>query len=336
MSKIEWTNETNNPIVGCNKVSPGCDNCYALKMAVRNAHNHRLPDEIREAYFSVITQINGKWQWNGKTAFIKSALEKPLKWKKPRMIFVVSMGDLFHESVSFEDIDKIIAIIATCKQHTFQILTKRPERMKEYFNSVWQTRIIDHMRTDKNKGVLLHTKNMALYNLWLGVTAENQEQANKRIPILLQIPAVVHYVSIEPMLSNINLNNLTEDGIDVIRALKGDAFCPNMGWLPYDSKLDWVICGGESGSKSRPMHPDWARSLRDQCKEAEVPFFFKQWGEWIPSYQFGERLKELSKKYPKCRIGKEHTFKDGISMYNIRKKYTGRLLDGKEHNEMPK
>lgn len=334
MSKIEWTNETCNSIVGCNKVSPGCNNCYALPMAVRNAHNHRMPSEIREAYFSVITKIDGKWQWNGKTAFIKSALEKLLKWKKPRMIFVVSMGDLFHESVSFEWIKEVFDIICQTPQHTYQILTKRPERMLEFFKwwgSLIKERGFDSVPTQSDNPLDYYSP---LKNIWLGVTTENQEQANKRIPILLEIPASVRFVSIEPMLSKIDLtttvikksdNNIKPDvSLNALKGFFGGAERNER------TKLDWVICGGESGSKARPMHPDWTRSLRDQCKDAKTPFFFKQWGELLPDCQsiIFQRLNARLFQSPN-NSDKKNTY------YKIGKKKAGRLLDGKQHNEMP-
>lgn len=241
MSKIEWTDQTWNPIIGCTKISHGCNNCYAETMA------KRLSGIKTTAYYkNVIFQhplaVNyGKW--NGQTHFAESQLKKPLKWKKPRMIFVSSMGDLFHESVSFMDIRKVYDVIRKCPQHTFQILTKRPERMKDFYLEYYGF---------QNES-----------NIWLGVTAENQELANKRIPILLQIPAKVHFVSVEPMLSAVDLSLW---------------FYSIFLQLPYNDIIDWVICGGESGSNARPINPDWVRNLRDQCQELSVPFFFKQWG----------------------------------------------------------
>ncbi len=242
-TKINWTDESWNIIIGCEKISPGCKNCYAEKMAYRLAWMERLKlHKFKDLnYPNVIDFVTKKW--NGKTHFAESQLEKPLKWKKPRMIFVCSMGDLFHESVPFEWIDKVFEVIEKCPQHTFQVLTKRPEIMYKYMVRYGIGAMPD--------------------NIWLGVTAENQEQANKRIPILLQIPAKVRFVSIEPMLDVIDLECFPETG------------CPS------DSidNLGWVICGGESGHHARPMHPDWVRSLKEQCESADVPFFFKQGSE---------------------------------------------------------
>jgi protein gp37 len=290
MSKIEWTEQTWNPIIGCTKISEGCKECYAAKMAGRLAN---IP--YTSYYMNVVKEkktdlLSHKpiGEWNGKTSFIPSALEKPLKRKKPTMYFVCSMGDLFHESVLFEWIDKVFRIIQRCDKHIFQILTKRPEIALKYFK---------HLRDDF-KLIL------PFNNIWLGVTAENQKMANKRIPILLQIPAKVHFVSVEPMLSEIDLDclDMPHDIFGVYNALHGSAFNSEIGGYKLMSKLDWVICGGESGPNARPMHPDWVRSLRDQCKNANVPFFFKQgsqnnWNDYKNIDSFPEDLK--IRQYPK-------------------------------------
>ena len=272
------TNKTWNPIIGCSKISEGCKNCYAEKMANRLA----CIEKTGESYSNVVTMSKNSI-WSGKTHFVESALEKPLKWKKPRMIFVCSMSDLFHESVSNSWINFVMNIIQKCSQHTFQILTKRPEKMRKYFHGLNIAKILP--------------------NAWLGVTAENQEQANKRIPILLQIPAKVRFVSVEPMLSNIDISSFL-----------------------YEAKLDWVICGGESGHNARPIHPNWVRSLRDQCKQADVPFFFKQWGAWDES---------SFRHFPK-RIKRYIFESDGKLMVKIGRKKAGSSIDGKEYKQLPK
>jgi len=183
-------------------------------------------------------------------------LKKPLSWKKPRRIFVCSMGDLFHEDVPFEFINKIITVIGQAGRHTFQILTKRPERMRNFF----------HGRTIKR-------------NMWLGVTVCNQKEADEKIPVLLQIERencpVVRFVSIEPMLSPITLTQIHYDGLSEIDALNGTHGVVRRH-RGICNKLDWVIVGGETGANARPMDADWARAIRDQCRSAGVPFFFKQ------------------------------------------------------------
>jgi protein gp37 len=182
--------------------------------------------------------------------------------------------------------------------HLYLILTKRSQRALKF--TQWFAK-----ETAMVGGEIFPV----LPHIWFGVTTENQEEANRRIPILLSIPAAKRFVSIEPMLGAIDF-------------LGGP-------------KVDWVICGGESGNGARPMHPDWVRSLRDQCKNSGTSFFFKQWGEWLPSYDFGERLEELIDTFPKCRIGKDYIFEDGTHMYKIGKKAAGSLLDGKHFKQYP-
>ncbi len=243
--KIGWLNlpgykgETWNPIIGCSKASDGCKNCYAERMAGRLAH---MPGAYE--YSNVVSSNPTKW--NGKTQLVQSALDKPLRWKKPRVIFVCSMGDLFHEDTDYLTIRKVFEVMEQCPQHIFIVLTKRAQRMFHYSEVLLQE---------------------PLPNVWLGVTAENQQTANERLPYLIKTPAAVKLVSVEPMLGAMDISMW---------------FCSGYDEPPQDDVVDWVICGGESGPGARPMHPDWARSLRNQCRNAKVPFFFKQWGEWIP------------------------------------------------------
>jgi protein gp37 len=224
-SKIEWTDATWNPIIGCSKCSPGCDNCYAERMA------KRLKAMDKSEYCNVIGD-DGKW--NGRTAFVIDAITKPLSWKKPRKIFVCSMSDLFHESVDVCWIIAVFVMIKRCPQHTFQILTKRPDRALKFFQE--------------------HPLNDGLPNVWFGVTVCNQDEANKKIPVLLKIDAVVRFLSVEPMLGPVCL----EENI------KG---------------VNWVICGGENGPNARRLNPCWILPLHDQCLIKGVPFFFKGWGD---------------------------------------------------------
>ena len=271
MSRIEWTEQTWNPIVGCSKVSPGCDNCYAEKMSQRLARMGST--ENMEAYTSAIdwSNFDVPLGWSGNTVFVESALKKPLKRKKPTVYFVCSMSDLFHEDTPFEWIDKVFDVMANCPQHTFQVLTKRPARMMEYF-AKWKT-----------------FPDMRLTNVWLGVTAENQEQADRRIPFLLRIPgAAVRFVSVEPMLGPVELKLET-------------------GTLKPETGLDWVICGCESGPGRRPMHWSWAKSLADQCHSAGVAFFMKQMVrdgkvvKALPGLRPGLRIRE----FPELKGGAE-------------------------------
>lgn len=283
-TKIEWTNETWNVVTGCSKISPGCAHCYADRMSKRLAGRCRYPAAPH----------------NFDVTLHPDRLEEPLRWKKPRRVFVVSMGDLFHDDVPDEFIDRVFTVMGRkCPNHTFQVLTKRPERMLE-----WHKRYCDAM---------MRGENSPYPNVWLGVTAENQEQADKRIPVLLQTPAAVRFVSVEPMLGPVDLSEwlgITHDEY-YGKWTVDERGCISGKWWP-----DWVICGGETGPGARPMHPDWARSLRDQCQAAGVAYFFKQWGEYKPGFN-------------------SYTTPDGITMYKVGKKDAGRLLDGREWNEYP-
>jgi protein gp37 len=258
-SKISWTDATWNPVVGCTKVSEGCKNCYAER-----DHNKRHK-AFQEGKLQNVPQYAKPFN---QVQLIDSRLDQPCRWKRPRKIFVNSQSDLFHPDVPFEFIDKVFAIMALSKQHTFQVLTKRPERALEYFKG-YEDRIgkeldklwYDITFYDSTNGDKFNWKPVfPLRNVWFGVTAENQEQADKRIPILLQIPAWIHFVSFEPLLGPIKLKNewvcrckldeLPEAEKKPVYGLKEiferDLLQPVKG-------IDWVICGGESGSKARLM-----------------------------------------------------------------------------------
>jgi len=249
-TKIEWTESTWNPVSGCTKVSPGCANCYAERMAKRLK---AMGTPGYEDGFAVTLHPN--------------RLADPLRWKKPRMIFVGSMGDLFHEDVPDEFIWQVIETAYQAKQHVFQILTKRPERMRDVLTrSAWWN-------------------NDTPPNIWLGTSTENQETANERIPHLLDCPAAVRFVSAEPLLGPVNLAEyLSCDCVAAGRAgwepgpVQQRELCQACGGFPFRDSIDWVIVGGESGPGARPMKPDWVRSIRDECQAAGVSFFMKQMG----------------------------------------------------------
>jgi len=288
-TKIEWATKVWNPFTGCSKVSTGCDNCYAKPFAERMKLNPNA-------------KVALKYRNGFKPTFHPEALEEPVKWKKPQRIFVCSMSDLFHEKNNPNDINKVLNAIRCCSQHTFLILTKRPERMAIYFREIY-------------KQISLYT------NLWLGVTAENQEQADKRIPVLLSIPAAKRFISIEPILSNIAMC-----GFD------GTTYRPWLDKITYPTSIDWVIVGGETGRNARPIHPDWVRGIRNNCINLNIPFFFKQWGEW----QFGQQTEmEKLRGLALYRPGTYHDWGDGLISLKIGKKSAGRLLDGKEYNQIP-
>lgn len=278
---ISWTDETWNPIIGCTKVSFGCDNCWAERMA--RLHYH--------ADFP-----NG---WDGHVKLFPERLEQPLRWRRPRKIAVGLMGDLFHEDVHYSYIRLIFACAMACPQHTFQVLTKRPRRMLDFFNS---------------NSVSVLPVQWPLPNVWLGVSVENQQTADERIPLLLHTPAAVRFVSAEPLLGPIDLRYSAFNGSDSIQSLEG---------------LHWVIVGGESGPWARPTHPDWVRSLRDQCVAAGVPFHFKQWGEYCWPEQMTEDVwRMVDAQVNLAGIPEE--------AYRVGKKAAGRMLDGKEWLEFPK
>lgn len=320
-SKIEWTNESWNPIVGCSKVSEGCRNCYAERMA------RRLKAMGQKQYDRVVDE-NG---WTGIAELVGDAMiMKPSTWKHPRKVFVCSMSDLFGESVLAVAIDEVMNAIQTYNRHTFQILTKRPERMAAYFSS--------HPVPD---------------NVWLGVTVENQEQADKRIPLLLQTPAQVRFVSIEPMLGPVDLKRYllhefqpgdpdygwemecSADGPDGMRQC---GYPPDAHPIPG---ISWAICGGETGPGARPMHPDWVRNLRDQCVNAEVPFFFKGWGEWgLSGYKCYTNPQDGMTGPWIGNDGAVYLIGDGKStehfeLKKIGKKSAGRQLDGVQWEQFP-
>lgn len=266
-TKIEWATATWNPFIGCTKISPACDNCYAESWAKRCGRD--FGHISRAAY---------------------ATLCAPLKWKKPERIFVCSLSDFFHPLASPGDRAAAISIMRQTPQHTYMLLTKRPQYIKEQLAiTPWHGALPD--------------------NVWLGVTAENQEQADRRIPYLLQVPAQVNFVSCEPLLGPISLEQYM-----VEKSYMGGA----VNYL----KLSWVICGGESGAHARPMHPEWARSLRDQCAAAGVPFMFKQWGEWYPDN------KGIYEGVRSAILG-------DVAVHRVGKANAGRLLDGKEHLAVP-
>lgn len=301
--KIQWLNlpgykgETWNPIIGCSKISDGCKNCYAEKMAMRLQH---MP---QAAYYSgvlLFKPIHDKEGWAGNTVFVESQLTKPATWKSPRVIFVCSMGDLFHETVSFAAIDQVFEQMMLHPRHIYIVLTKRAKRMAEYFMG------------NEGLGSYLHSESRA--HIFLGVTAENQEQAEKRIPFLREIRAAVKFVSIEPMLGPVDLINLNSGRTDAFN--------------PADAGINWVICGGESGHNARPVHPDWVRSLRNQCQAAGVPFFFKQWGEHKP---FGTTDGRQIMPFGYMKYNTET--KEGF--IKVGKHNSGNLLDGVKWEQYP-
>lgn len=295
-SKIEWTNRTWNPVTGCTKVSQGCKHCYAEREWARLSAN---PKSVY--YGRKFTDV----------MVHPERINEPLHWRKPSLVFVNSMSDLFHPDVSHIVLNQILNVIDQCPQHVFQVLTKRPERalplLKHWCDS-WECTLPS--------------------NLWLGVSIEDQATADERIPILVQIPAAVRFVSAEPLLGMVDLSAIPigDEMWDVYGAIS--------------RFFHWLIVGGESGPDARPMHPDWVRRLRDQAIWADVPFFFKQWGEWAPTsakpirgeYTGGGIFLHSNGKY-----GCQGDWWDGKAeaLDRLGKKKAGRLLDGREWNEYP-
>lgn len=336
-TEIEWTEATWNPVTGCTKVSQGCKHCYAERDWSRLVH---LPAYQGRTFTDV--------------ACHPERLDQPLRWKRPRRIFVNSMSDLFHPDVPDSFIDKVFAVMAMATQHTFQVLTKRPERMRDYLCQLmpdkagrrWYEAVRGEFRYKGSTGQIgpedtIGTRTSpALPNVWLGVSIEDQATADERIPLLLQTPAAVRWVSAEPLLRPVSLEMMPSP-YDRHNGWPGTYHSLNGSWWPavgdYEEecrhrqedlvKIDWVVVGGESGPNARPMHPDWARSLRDQCAAAGVPFLFKQWGEWAPNCL-------CATQRPHATIKRPEPGKLGC-MFRCGKKAAGRLLDGVLHDAYP-
>lgn len=257
-TKIEWTDRTWNPVTGCTKVSPGCENCYAENIARRFAGSAAFPQGFR-------------------VALHEDRIDQPYRWKKAARVFVNSMSDLFHDDVPDLFITRVFEVMEAGpnRRHTFQILTKRPGRMRSFVAARYKAKQeyaakFDDCPTDamRNSPAAQDARRRAAAppaNIWLGVSIEDQRWADVRVPVLLETPAAVRFLSCEPLLGPVTL---------------ADHW---IGADPYrrgEPSIDWVIVGGESGPGARPMHPTWARALRDGCVQAAVPFFFKQWGEY--------------------------------------------------------
>lgn len=275
-SAIEWTDATWNPVTGCTEVSPGCDRCYAKTFAERFRD---VPGHYFENGFDVVVR------WN--------KLNLPFSWRRPRKVFVNSMSDLFHDAVSADYIAEVFAVMAATPQHTYQVLTKRHGRMRSLLrNSVFEEEVYDALMDLPGGQQAIDEQRVRwpLPNVWLGVSTENQAWADVRIPALLDTPAAVRWISAEPLLGPIGLRAVRGlDGQYGHRGMHhgpGTPGCPRELHHHHDDRcefpLDWVVVGGESGPGARPMRPEWARALRDQCSDVGVPFLFKQWGGRTP------------------------------------------------------
>jgi protein gp37 len=269
---ISWTDRTWGPVRGCSRVSEGCRHCYAEQVAARFAGPG-------QPYEGLAKKVGGEARWTGEVRFIEEHLADPLKWRKPRRIFVNSMSDLFHEKLTDEQIDRVFAVMALAPQHTYQVLTKRPERMRLYMTALANGQrplcvTATEIRGSMVGGLMVQMAHGSdrtdgpPYRPWpflhLGVSVENQATADERIQLLLQTPASVRWISAEPLLGPIDLTGY-DDG----------------SWWTEDGQeteqcLDWVVVGGESGPDHRPMNLDWLRSIVEQCRAAHVPVWVKQ------------------------------------------------------------
>lgn len=327
MTKIEWTNTTWNPIRGCSRVSPGCMNCYAERQAIRQA----APGK---PYHGLVQITNGHPQWTGVVHFDEKRLLEPLSWRMPRRVFVNSMSDLYHQNVTDEQRDLIYAVMALTPQHEYQILTKRHAEAWDYFflkNSqyrlfhIWEA--IDKIFPTRTEHSIATKERLfeggPIPNIIHGFSAENQEYFDKRWDAIGKLGALGFrtMVSCEPLLGPINMGE---------------------GRIP-----DWVIAGGESGPGARPAHPDWFRSLRDQCQKAGKAFFFKQWGAWVKYIDRDKEDPDWRQNY--TRINRSDSFRilnleGGCGfhgervhvMQRVGKKAAGAVLDGETWKQYPK
>jgi protein gp37 len=408
VGSIEWTGRSDwNPIRGCSLTSPGCRNCYAMRMASRFSG----PGQPFEGYAA-----DGKW--TGRVELRPERLGLPLSWRAPSRVFVNSMSDLFHENLSDEDIATVFGAMSLAPWHTFQVLTKRADRMAAWFKKATHENCAAAFVARADSTIIAErTFNRALNremhvgwpwplpNVHLGVSVESSDYLH-RVDDLMRCPAAVRFLSLEPLLSPIELPRfiklgrpvgsdvvwlddhkfasvsgmrpvaagsgvhrvyLNKNGARSVAVTCGDCHgkgCP--GENPYPCRsgktslgikpdectdlglgVDWVIVGGESGAGARPMHPSWVRSIRDQCKSAGVPFFFKQWGEFVdgsvrdaPGYAVLSDGTSCVFTKDACEaLASEHRGEWGrfspTHMARVGKKAAGALLDGREHREFP-
>lgn len=331
-SAIEWTDATWNPVVGCQVETPGCTHCYAMKLAGGRMRNHPTREGL-----TIDTKAGPVW--NGNVRFNATELWKPLSWTRSRRIFAVAHGDLFYSGVPQAWIDRVFAIAAMAGRHTFQLLTKRHERLRDY--------LLDPATPDRiaraclelrparfatnydwpivQKGPLLDLDDVtlqrwALRNVWIGVSVEDQKRADLRRAAVREVAerGWLTWVSYEPAIGAVD-------------------------WTGWEF-IRWLVSGGESGAGARPSHPDWHRAARDYCNAGRIPYVFKQWGDWAPWHNVG-----ISEGIERCVDGKDRRLnvgRDGAvggnpslpgdaTMYRLGKKAAGRLLDGRTWDQYP-
>ncbi|MFK0112542.1 DUF5131 family protein [Streptomyces sp. NPDC091217] len=330
-TSIEWTDSTWNPVTGCTKVSPGCDNCYAETFAERwrGTAGHHFEDG-----FDITLRPD--------------RLRLPMTWSTPRRVFLDSMSDLFHTDIPDHYIAQVWAVMALTPQHTYQVLTKRHGRMKALLSSPTFWHLVaqqgrEHLTGCQQDwlavGAMLDGK--PLSNVWMGVSVEDQKRADLRIPALLETPAAIRFLSCEPLLGPVWISDYIWQTCPCCDGEGHDEACNRCFAARCESghirKLDWVIVGGESGRAARPMAPAWATSLRDQCKQSHLSFFFKQWGEFAPE-DHGHDRGRVALVDIQGRTWTEQeapALPDMVRMRRVGKKLAGRLLDGRHHNAVP-
>lgn len=323
-SKIEWTDHTFNPWEGCQKVGPGCDHCYA---------------ETRNARYAGGTAINwGPGAPRRRTS--QANWRKPLQWNRDgsfyakhgrrQRVFCASLADVFDNAVDLLWRRDLFRLIADTPNLDWLLLTKRIGNVPTMLRHIGVERLPD--------------------NVWLGATIVNQAEADRDVPKLLSVPASVRFLSMEPLLGPVDLTRLPHGDESDLDALRGHVVYTSQHFAVRPEQLgksiSWVIVGGESGPDARPMHPVWARDIRDQCEEAGVPFLFKQWGEWAPGENCGGPMKrtervadwwngawEFSTLTPGASVGMHCD--DEPTVYRCGKKVAGRMLDGRTHDEFP-
>ncbi len=322
---IEWTDATWNPVRGCRRVSEGCRNCYAERTAIRMSGPG-------QAYEGLVRSTPNGPRWTGVARLAPEMLAQPLRWRKPQRVFVNSMSDLFHEGLSNEDIAAVFGVMAAAPQHTFQCLTKRPGRMLDWLGWIAErfaeAQVNGIARSGAMRGVfrwaaeqrahsishrmVIQGDVWPLPNVWLGVSVEDQATADERIPILLETPAAVRFISYEPALGPVEFRPWLGECTCMVQEQEGAGMHAGR-CRATRPRVDWVIGGSESGPGARPAELDWFRAARDACAAAGVAFFFKQW------------------------VGS--SYEDGISEDGVeravRRKVSLPVLDGHQHAAFP-
>lgn len=343
-SSIEWTEATWNVATGCTRVSEGCDHCYIERTVPFRVQGRRFDKP-----------------GVGGTTGVKVHSERlhlPLRWRKPRRVFVNSLADLFHDDIPDRFIAETYAVMALAKQHTFQLLTKRPARMRSLLAGARTNGFWDDLAAALFARGYSGAIEWPLPNVWAGVSVESQKWADIRIPALLGTPAAVRWLSCEPLLGPVDLTRLAANSRqqpEMVYDAVGQRYgVPGRWQASTSARIDWVVVGGESGPGARPMHPDWARSLRDQCTATGVPFFFKQWGEWAPWATYFAADKDEHGRWDayvnpdgttgEYAISEDHDLATNWTgdpapgnkaMSRVGKKGAGRDLDGRTWDEYP-